>query len=162
MYLEDPFGNKTYTGTDASSYSTAGGSTLDFDACRHGWALTRCRHGDGISTGSTETLRTETVGLFHFEKVLSELSNTMGRHITAHLLINRTHPNRKNFDDIDQFLTKAKHLTRLQNVLPFRKQIPTAMKQGLGVVEHKKTKYSDAMRDIKRVANEILDITKTH
>lgn len=102
---------------------------------------------------------TENVGLFHFEKVLSELSAKMKKHITAHVLVNRTHPNRKNFQEIDKLLSKAKHLNRLQSVVSFRKQIPTAMKKGMAVVEHKQTKYSDAMRDFKRVANEITGLT---
>ncbi|MCK5816237.1 MAG: ParA family protein [Flavobacteriaceae bacterium] len=103
---------------------------------------------------------TENVGLFHFEKVLRELSLKMNKHITAHVLINRTHPNRKNFNKIDLFLNGAKHLVRLDSVIPFRKQIPTAMEYGLSVVEYSKTKHSDAAREIKMLAKELLKIVK--
>ena len=105
---------------------------------------------------------TENIGLFHFDKLLRELSLKMDKYIMAHVLINRTHPNRKNFNKIDLFLSSAKHLVRLNTVIPFRKQIPTAMENGLSVVECSKTKYSDAAIEIKKLAEELQAISRVN
>lgn len=98
---------------------------------------------------------TELIGLRHFNQILADLSQELGQHIMGHVLFNRVHPSRKKFDDIERFLENAEHMIRLDSVIPRRKQFPDALTHGLGVIEHKATKYSDAAREIKRLAIEI-------
>ncbi|EPR5147742.1 ParA family protein [Vibrio alginolyticus] len=98
---------------------------------------------------------TELIGLRRFDEVLAEISKEMDSHITAHVLFNRVHPNRRKFNDVEDFLKNASHMSRLDTIIPTRKQYPLAVANGLGVVEHKATKYSDAAREMKRLAEEI-------
>ncbi|PSW53051.1 ParA family protein [Photobacterium leiognathi] len=103
---------------------------------------------------------TELIGLRHFNQVLTELSAEMGQHITAHVLFNRVHPNRKKFDDVDAFLSHSDHMRRLNSIIPTRKDFKTATAMGLGVSECKQTKYSDACREIKQLGDEIAQLLK--
>ena len=98
---------------------------------------------------------TELIGLRHFNQVLEELSKEMDSHITGHVLFNRVHPNRRKFEDVEDFLSNADHMTRLDTIIPRRKQYPSALAYGLGVTEHKATKYSDAAREMNRLIDEI-------
>lgn len=98
---------------------------------------------------------TELIGLRHFNQVLTELSAEMGQHITANVLFNRVHPNRKKFADVDAFLANADHMTRFDAIIPMRKEYKLATAKGMGVTECKTTKYSDAAREIKRLGEEI-------
>ncbi|EIE1227678.1 ParA family protein [Vibrio vulnificus] len=104
---------------------------------------------------------TELIGLRNFDTVLAEISKEMDTHIEAYVLCNKVHPNRKKFDEIDEFLQKAVHMKRLNSVIPRRGQFTEAIKHGLGVVEHKATKYSTASREIKALADEIKEIINT-
>ncbi|PMN73132.1 ParA family protein [Enterovibrio norvegicus] len=97
----------------------------------------------------------ELIGLRSFDDVLATVSKEMDKHITAHVIFNRVHPNRRRFEDAEAFINNAKHLTRLQTIMPMRKSYPTAAAKGLGVVECRATKYSDAARDMRGIKGEI-------
>lgn len=98
---------------------------------------------------------TEVIGLKSFDKTLSEISKEMGTPINGRVLFTRVHPLRKKFDDVESFLNNAQHLSRLTTTIPTRKDYGKAALDGMGVTNHHKTKYSDAARDIKALANEI-------
>lgn len=98
---------------------------------------------------------TEVIGLKIFDKTLSEISKEMGTNINGRVLFTRVHPRRKKFDDVESFLNSSDHLSRLKTTIPTRKDYGKAALDGMGVTNHHKTKYSDAARDIKALANEI-------
>lgn len=100
----------------------------------------------------------ELIGLRRFDQVLKELSTEMNTHIAARVLFNRTHPNRKYFDEAETFLLNAKHLTRLNSVISRRKEYPLAAAKGYGVTELTNTQHSDAARETKKLNEEIKEI----
>jgi len=98
---------------------------------------------------------TEVIGLKSFDKTLSEISKEMGTNINGRVLFTRVHPRRKKFDDVESFLNNAEHLSRLNTTIPTRKDYGKAALDGMGVTAHPKTRYSDAARDIKALAEEV-------
>lgn len=98
---------------------------------------------------------TEVIGLKSFDKTLKEISAEMGVNINGRVLFTRVHPRRKKFDDVESFLNKSEHLSRLITTLAARKDYPLAAIDGMGVFAHPKTKYSDAAREIKALAIEV-------
>ena len=104
----------------------------------------------------------ELIGLRRFDHVLTELSKDMNTHIAARVLFNRTHPNRKRFEEAEQFLENAKHLSRLNCVISRRKEYPIAAAKGYGVTELTTTKYSDAARETQQLTLEIERIMDTN
>ncbi|MCG6268280.1 ParA family protein [Vibrio furnissii] len=102
---------------------------------------------------------TELIGLRNFETVLAQISQEMDTHITGHVLFNRVHPNRRRFDAVEDFLSNAQHMTRLETIIPRYQQIPDAIAYGLGVTEMKATKYSTASRKIQNLVTEVKQLT---
>ena len=103
---------------------------------------------------------TELIGLKSFDKVLADLSKNFKKELTGHVLYTRAHPSRKNFDYIDEYLSKSNYLKRLNSIISHRKTFEIAKRDGLGVVEHKKTKYGDSAKEIKVLAKEISEFLK--
>jgi chromosome partitioning protein len=99
---------------------------------------------------------TELIGLRRFDTVLAEISQEMDKHVTGHVILNRVHPQRRKFDQIDEFLQNANHMTRLKTTIARRKAYPDAIHHGLAVVEHQATKYGDGATEMRKVAQEIL------
>lgn len=97
----------------------------------------------------------ELIGLRRFDQLLGTLSQEMNMHISAHVLFNRVHPNRKHFDEAERFLSNAKHMTRLSSVISRRKEYPFAAAKGCGVTELSTTKHSDAARETQKLSDEI-------
>ncbi|WP_149983316.1 ParA family protein [Pseudoalteromonas rhizosphaerae] len=97
----------------------------------------------------------EVVGLKRFNKTLEQISNDMGEKITGHVMFTRVHPSRKKFTDVESFINNSDNLARLQTVIPTRKWHAMAALDGYGVTNHKKTKYSDAAREVTALATEI-------
>lgn len=98
---------------------------------------------------------TEVVGLKTFDRVLNEICETFDIEINAKALLTRTNPNRKHYQDIEAFVNKSKRIELLGSRLPARSDYDKALSAGLGVVEHKQTKYSRAAREVKAFAEEI-------
>lgn len=71
------------------------------------------------------------------------------------VLFNRVHHAKRNFGEIEDFISSSKHMTRLNTVIPFRKVYPTAMEEGLSVIEYQPTKQSVAAKEVKSLAKEI-------
>ena len=99
----------------------------------------------------------EVVGLKRFNKTLTQISENMGEKITGHVMFTRVHHSRKKFNDVESFIASkdGEYLKRLDTVVPTSKWHGVAALDGYGVVNHKKTKYSDAARRIKALADEI-------
>lgn len=101
---------------------------------------------------------TELIGLQQFDGILSQISEQMEKDIQAKVLFCRTQPGRRNFADVEEFLNHAKHLSRLESVLPRRKTFPSALAKGFGVLGLPNTKYSDAAMEVKSLINEIKEL----
>lgn len=102
---------------------------------------------------------TEVIGLTHFDKTLHQISQEFDVALNAKVLLTRVNPNRKYFDDIESFVDKSEHMTKLSCRLPTRKEYTIAMYEALGVVEHPATKYSIAAREVKALADEVKYLT---
>ena len=98
---------------------------------------------------------TEKIGLRRFDEMLIQLSEDMEQHIRVHVLFNRVHHAKRNFGEIENFISSSKHMTRLNTVIPFRKVYPMAMEEGLSVVEYPPTKQSSAAQEVKALAKEV-------
>ncbi|AXF79041.1 ParA family protein (plasmid) [Erwinia tracheiphila] len=91
------------------------------------------------------------LGLQEFSVVLEEISTEMGVNKTAHVLLNKVHPSRTNFKDIDNYLSQFNNLVRLDTAIPLDKAVPAKFGEGLGVVEHITTRHGrvgNAMRSL--------------
>lgn len=101
---------------------------------------------------------TELIGLQSFDQVLSEISRNMGKHIHAKVVMCKTHPARSNFREMNNFLEKAQHLSRLNSIIPRRKDYPEAMFKGLGVLGIPAKKYGEAAKDMNDLITEIKEL----
>ena len=98
---------------------------------------------------------TERVGLIHFDKTLAEISEKVGRHITAHLLVCKTHFARKNFPKLDEVIERTGHLARLKSVISFRPDHYESHEFGQGVTERLATRHTAAGKEIIALAEEV-------
>jgi chromosome partitioning protein len=103
----------------------------------------------------------ELIGLRRFDDVLSELSQEMEQHIHGHVLFNRIHPSRTRFDDVERFLSEARHLGRLNSTIAARKAYPSALAKGLGVTEDRASRYGDAGQEMRRLVSELEGLKNT-
>ncbi len=98
---------------------------------------------------------TEVIALAKFDRLLSEIAEQVPHQLPTYVLINQVHPSKKTFPEVTNFIGKSKNLTLFETVVRDSKSLPNAASFGLGVVEHKSTKYSAAAKNIKQLANEI-------
>ncbi len=103
----------------------------------------------------------EVKGLNRFNDMLIEISDDLGEKQIGHVFITRTHPSRKHFEDFESFVSDKSHLTMLSTRIPTSKYHNIAHFDGVGVTAHKKTKYSDAARDVKALAEEIQQLLES-
>ncbi|HDS4345617.1 TPA: ParA family protein [Enterobacter hormaechei subsp. steigerwaltii] len=103
---------------------------------------------------------TERLGLITFDGVLAEISKTMKRHITAHLLICKTHHSRKHFPKLDGDLQNLQHIKRLKSVLANRPDHYLSHEEGLGVTERVATRHTEAGREVLALVEEIKGLLK--
>ncbi|WP_337024521.1 MULTISPECIES: ParA family protein [unclassified Pantoea] len=91
------------------------------------------------------------LGLHEFSKVLEEISAELDVKKTAHVVMNKVHASRRNFTDIDSYISQFDNLKRMDTAIPMDKAAPLKFGMGLGVVEHVSTRYSNsgnAMRSL--------------
>ena len=109
---------------------------------------------DIVIVPSNDTL-TERIGLSLFDQMLAEISEDMNSHITAHLLLCKTHHAKKNFPKMDEILNSSKHLKRLNSIIPHRTPHTEGLEIGQGVTETLAGRHSPAGKDIISLVNEI-------
>ncbi|WP_407197501.1 hypothetical protein [Citrobacter freundii] len=71
--------------------------------------------------------------------------------LKAHIVMNKVHPSRSNFRDLDDYLKQFSNLERLDTAIPLDKSIPAKFGEGLGIVEHLTTRHGragNAMRSL--------------
>lgn len=113
-----------------------------------------CAVADLIITPSNDT-PTDKIGLARFDMMLSEVSQTVGRHLKAHVLICKAHPTQKHFTKITEALAQGQHLTRMNSVITYRPDHYRTHENGLGVTERVSTRHTAAGREIIALAEEI-------
>lgn len=113
-----------------------------------------CAVADLIICPSNDT-PTDKIGLARFDMMLSEVSQSIGRHLSAHVLLCKAHPTQKHFPQITESLAKAQHLTRMNSVITYRPDHYRSHYQGLGVTERVSTRHTAAGREIIALAEEI-------
>lgn len=77
----------------------------------------------------------EILGLQKFSEVLEEISRDMGEKKIAHVLLNKAHPQRTNFTDVDNFINQYDNLVRFDTAIPQDKILPAKFGEGMGIVE---------------------------
>lgn len=97
------------------------------------------------------------LGLQEFSKVLDDISSEMGEKKIAHVVMNKVHPSRKNFKDIDAFISNFDNLVRLETAIPLDKTLPSKFGEGLGVVEHLTTRHGIAGKAYRSLFLDIRD-----
>lgn len=93
----------------------------------------------------------EILGLQKFSEVLDKISNDMGEKKVAHVLLNKAHPQRTNFTDVDSFIARYENLVRFDTPIPGDKIFPAKFGEGMGVVELVSTRHGragNAMRSL--------------
>lgn len=104
---------------------------------------------------------TEVIGLRRFNKILKELSNKTGQKIIGRVLLNKVHPNRKHFKDVEEFISTTTYLERLCGKISLRNDFEIAINDGRGVTAHKQTKYGGGAREIKAIVAELKNLRDT-
>lgn len=97
----------------------------------------------------------ELIGLQSFDRVLGDIAKNTGSKINAKVLMNRTHPGRSNFTEVNRFLESASNFSRMNSIIARRKHYPDAMAKGMGVLGMVGSSYSDAGLEMKRLIAEI-------
>ncbi len=95
----------------------------------------------------------ELIGLRKFSGVLDDISKAAKTNITAHVLLNKIHPNKRRFDKLTAFIEETGNLTLLDSIIRQRKD--TALSAGECLAAKELKPYSDAMRDFKSLGLEI-------
>ncbi len=103
---------------------------------------------------------TEKNGLRSFSKILSRQSKHHNKNIKGFVLLNRTEPNKRNFDAINDFINSAPNLTRLNTIIPRRNIIADSAERGLSVfeVKSKSDTLKKAQSEFKTLTKELKEI----
>ena len=101
---------------------------------------------------------TEQIGMVRFNSILAEISKDAGVHITAHVIMTRTNPSRKNFTAIREAVESLSNLTMMESRLSKRADFPAQMEAGLGITERAATRNSEAGKEVATFAEEVRGI----
>lgn len=104
---------------------------------------------------------TEQIGMVRFNGIMADISKKAGTHITAHVIMTRTNPSRKNFTAIREAVESLDHLTMMESRLSKRADFPTQMESGLGITERTATRNSEAGKEVTAFAEEVRAKLKT-
>ncbi|MFV9215700.1 ParA family protein, partial [Serratia fonticola] len=80
-----------------------------------------------------------------------QISKDMGEKKIAHVLLNKVHPQRTNFTDVDTFISQFDNLVRFDTAIPTNKTLPARFGEGMGIVELVATRHGragNAMRSL--------------
>jgi len=100
---------------------------------------------------------TELLGLKRFDKILNEISQAIGEKITVKVLLNNINPQKKNLDELKEYINKKELFTLFETVLRTRADYGKALDDGLGIIEYKKdSKGANEMASLLREINKII------
>ena len=96
---------------------------------------------------------TELLGLMRFEKVLDDISETIGEEFITTVLINDINPSKTKLDDLVEYVNQNKHFNLFDTILRTRADYGKALDLGLGVSEYKKE--SKASKEFRAFSKEV-------
>ncbi|GJA64099.1 chromosome partitioning protein ParA [Aeromonas caviae] len=103
---------------------------------------------------------TELRGLVAFNDTLAEIEREydLEQPLMGHVLTAKTHPSRRDFSRLTDAVASLPHLTMLTSKLSRRNDFGIMMDAGLGVTERTATAHSEAGKEVKALATEVMGI----
>lgn len=103
---------------------------------------------------------TELGGLVAFNDTLAEIEQefALQQRLMGHVLTAKTHPSRRDFSRLTDAVSSLPHLTMLASKLSRRNDFGIMMDAGLGVTERIATAHSEAGKEVKALAAEVVGI----
>lgn len=100
---------------------------------------------------------TELLGLKRFEKILSEISQAIGEKLTVNILLNDINPQKKNLNDLKDYITKKELFSLFDTILRTRADYGKALDNGLGIIEYdNESKGAAEMEALLKEINQII------
>jgi len=96
---------------------------------------------------------TEILGLQKYESILRELSEQSGTTIVTNVVLNKTNPSQKKFDEVKEFIHGSKHFNLMDSMLRRRVDFANSVAYGFSVREL--DKKSEATKELKDFIKEL-------
>jgi len=96
---------------------------------------------------------TEILGLQKYESILRELSEQTGTTIVTNVVLNKTNPNQKKFDEVNDFIRSSKHFLLMDSMMRRRVDFANSVAYGFSVREL--DKKSESTKELKEFIKEI-------
>lgn len=96
---------------------------------------------------------TEILGLQKYESILRELSEQSGSTIVTNVVLNKTNPNQKRFDEVNDFIKGSKYFRLMDSMMRRRVDFANSVAYGFSVREL--DKKSEATKELKDFVKEI-------
>lgn len=96
---------------------------------------------------------TEILGLQKYESILRELSEQTGTTIVTNVVLNKTNPNQKKFDEVNDFIRGSKHFHLMNSMMRRRVDFANSVAYGFSVREL--DKKSESTKELKEFVKEI-------
>lgn len=96
---------------------------------------------------------TEILGLQKYESILRELSDQSGITIVTNVVLNKTNPNQRKFDEVSDFIRSSKHFKLMSSMMRRRVDFANSVAYGFSVREL--DKKSEASKELKEFVKEI-------
>lgn len=96
---------------------------------------------------------TEILGLQKYESILQELSEQSGMTVVTNVVLNKTNPNQKKFDEVNDFINGSKHFKLMDSMMRRRVDFANSVAYGFSVREL--DKKSESTKELKEFVKEI-------
>jgi len=96
---------------------------------------------------------TEILGLQKYESILKELSAQSGSTIVTNVVLNKTNPNQKKFEEVNEFIRSSKHFLLMNSMMRRRVDFANSVAYGFSVREL--DKKSESTKELKEFIKEI-------
>lgn len=103
---------------------------------------------------------TEILGLQKYESILRELSEQSGMTIVTNVVLNKTNPNQKKFDEVNDFISSSHHFKLMDSMMRRRVDFANSVAYGFSVREL--DKKSEASKELKVFVKEIKEKAGIH
>jgi len=103
---------------------------------------------------------TEILGLQKYESILRELSEQSGMTIVTNVVLNKTNPNQKKFDEVNEFISSSPHFNLMDSMMRRRVDFANSVAYGFSVREL--DKKSEASKELKVFVKEIKEKAGIH
>lgn len=96
---------------------------------------------------------TEILGLQKYESILRELSEQTGTTVVTNVVLNKTNPNQRRFDEVSDFIKGSRHFRLMDSMMRRRVDFANSVAYGFSVREL--DKKSEASRELKDFVKEL-------